>query len=532
MKKSLKKILAFTMAAAMAAGLAACGSSASTSPSAGGSGSAPTVSDEPIKISMYYADNPTLPYMDSWLAVQETAKIAGVDLTVEAIPSTDYNTKVSLALNTGENCPDVILYQDTKGENSSLALNGAIVPISDYPEWTPNFNAMVEKLGLKDDVEELALKDGKRYFMPQLFDQPFYDGGLIMRQDYLEEKGFDAPKTFDDLYEILKAYKADHPDSYPLTTLVAPYVTYRMTMPSFGISFGKSSSSGTGALSYDYEKGEYFEGCISEEAREYLRFMNKLYAEGLLDPEMAAPIDGDVWSTKMATGAAMATYDYYDQIGGVETASEIDGFKLQMYPSLEGPAGAHHQPKSKTGKGIMFPASTAERDDFEQVVRAVDEMFFSEECSTIWCLGVEGTTYTMDGDKIVYSDDLTSSPDGIYKTMQVKYGCGADPFQFVWINEREMSKYDENYAQINKTVAGMEDGNVIQPLPPTPLFDDLTAEDAASLQTPLADSIEVWIDAFVTGSKSLDTDWDAYVAEMKNLQIEEFCKMYNDNLRK
>ena len=54
-----------------------------------------------------------------------------------------------------------------------------------------------------------------------------------------------------------------------------------MTMPSFGISFGKSSSSGTGALSYDYEKGEYFEGCISEEAREYLRFMNKLYAEAV-----------------------------------------------------------------------------------------------------------------------------------------------------------------------------------------------------------------------------------------------------------
>lgn len=532
MKKSLKKILAFTLAAAMTAGLAACGSSASTSPSAAGSGSAPAASDAPIKISMYYADNPTLPYMDSWLAVQKTAEIAGVDLTVEAIPSTDYNTKVSLALNTGENCPDVILYQNTKGENSSLALNGAIVPISDYTDWTPNFNAMVEKLGLKDDVDALALKDGKRYYMPQLFDQPFYDGGLIMRQDYLEEKGLEAPKTFDDLYEILKAYKADYPDSYPLTTLVAPYVTYRMTMPSFGVSFGKSSSSGTGALSYDYEKGEYFEGCISDGAREYLRFMNKLYAEGLLDPEMAAPIDGDVWSTKMATGSAVATYAYYDQIGGVETASEIEGFKLQMYPSLEGPAGAHHQPKSKTGVGIMFPASTAKRDDFEQIVRAVDEMFFSEECSTIWCLGVEGTTYTMDGDKIVYSDDITSSPDGIYKTMQVKYGCGADPFQFVWINEREMSKYDENYAQINKTVSEMEDGNVIQPLPPMPLFDDLTAEDVASLQTPLADSIEVWIDAFVTGSKSLDADWDAYVAEMKNLQIDQFCQMYNDNLRK
>ena len=527
MKKSLKKILAFTMAAAMAAGLAACGSSASTSPSAGGSGSAPAVSDEPIKISMYYADNPTLPYMDSWLAVQETAKIAGVDLTVEAIPSTDYNTKVSLALNTGENCPDVILYQDTKGENSSLALNGAIVPISDYPEWTPNFNAMVEKLGLKDDVEELALKDGKRYFMPQLFDQPFYDGGLIMRQDYLEEKGFDAPKTFDDLYEILKAYKADHPDSYPLTTLVAPYVTYRMTMPSFGISVGKNSADGSYVLSYDYDNKDFFAGAIDDKCKEYFAFLNKLYSEGLLDPEMADPIDGDKWSQKLATGSSMATYAYYDQIGGVEAASEIDGFKLQMYAPLEGPAGAHHQPKSRTGSGIMFPKKTAERDDFERIVRTIDEMFYSEENAKLWCLGVEGETYTMDGDKIVYSDDIVNSADGIYKSMQLKYGCGSDVTQMVWINEREMSKYDENYAEINTEVAAMD--NAIQPVPPTPQFDDLTAEDAASLRTPLGDTFEVWADAFITGKKSTDTDWDAYVAEMKNLSIDQYLQMYNDN---
>ena len=527
MKKSLKKILAFTMAAAMAAGLAACGSSASTSPSAGGSGSAPAVSDEPIKISMYYADNPTLPYMDSWLAVQETAKIAGVDLTVEAIPSTDYNTKVSLALNTGENCPDVILYQDTKGENSSLALNGAIVPISDYPEWTPNFNAMVEKLGLKDDVEELALKDGKRYFMPQLFDQPFYDGGLIMRQDYLEEKGFDAPKTFDDLYEILKAYKADHPDSYPLTTLVAPYVTYRMTMPSFGISVGKNSADGSYVLSYDYDNKDFFAGAIDDKCKEYFAFLSKLYSEGLLDPEMADPIDGDKWSQKLATGSSMATYAYYDQIGGVEAASEIDGFKLQMYAPLEGPAGAHHQPKSRTGSGIMFPKKTAERDDFERIVRTIDEMFYSEENAKLWCLGVEGETYTMDGDKIVYSDDIVNSADGIYKSMQLKYGCGSDVTQMVWINEREMSKYDENYAEINTEVAAMD--NAIQPVPPTPQFDDLTAEDAASLRTPLGDTFEVWADAFITGKKSTDTDWDAYVAEMKNLSIDQYLQMYNDN---
>ena len=109
----------------------------------------------------------------------------------------------------------------------------------------------------------------------------------------------------------------------------------------------------------------------------------------------------------MATGSSMATYAYYDQIGGVEAASEIDGFKLQMYAPLEGPAGAHHQPKSRTGSGIMFPKKTAERDDFERIVRTIDEMFYSEENAKLWCLGVEGETYTMDGDKIAKIDILS-----------------------------------------------------------------------------------------------------------------------------
>lgn len=539
MEKMLKKTLALLLALVMVCGLVACGDTTSETPTtqapaAANNGTAETTAEtakDPIKISMYYADNPTLPYMDSWLTVVETAKLANIDLTVEAIPTgSDYTTKVALALNTGENCPDVILYQSTKGENASLAVNGAIVPISDYSEWTPNFNAWVEKLGLTEEVDALRLGDGKLYYLPALRDAAQYDGGLIMRQDYLEEKGFDAPKTFDDLYEILKAYKEDYPDSYPLTTLVAPYVTYRMTMTAWGISFGKSSSSGSNALSYDYENGEYFVGATSDEAREYLTFMHKLYAEGLLDPEMAPIIDDATWSSKMTSGYSMATYAYYDQIGGLEAASEIEGYDLQLYPSLEGPAGAHHQPKSRVSAGIMFPASTAERDDFEELVRAVDKMFYSEEAVNIWHLGVEGVTYTKEGDEIVFADEIANASEGVFKYMQVKYGCGADPFQMVWINEIDMKKYDENYAEINATVAAMD--NVIQPIPPTPLFDEDAAEEVSAIQSTLIDTIEVWIDNFVSGKKSLETDWDAYVAELESLQVERYCELYNEFLAK
>ena len=122
-----------------------------------------------------------------------------------------------------------------------------------------------------------------------------------------------------------------------------------------------------------------------------------------------------------------------------------------------------------------------------------------------------------------------NSPEGVYKTLQVKYGCGSDVTQMLWINEREMTKYDENYAAINKVVASMD--NVIQEIPPTPMFDDETAEDAGVLQTPLLDAFEVWADAFITGKKSIEKDWDAYVNEMQTLKIDDFCKIYNDNLK-
>ncbi len=505
----MKRFLSLMLAAMMLLGLASVGMAA----------------EAPIEISLYYSDNATLPFRPDWpmfVAIQERFN---VKLNLEPIPIADFGTKVGLALSTGQNAPDVILNTSTGGANASHALNGAVVAISDYPDWTPNFNARVAEFGLEQNVRNLELGNGKRYFMPALYDKPFYDGGLILREDFLAAKGLEAPKTYDDLYNILKAYKEEFPDSFPLTTIVAPRVLYRMTMPSFGMSVGLNSATGTNTLSWNYETGEYFAGAISEEYKAYAAYLNKLLSEGLLDPEMIQ--DGTSTAQKLATGAAMATYGYYDQIGGWEQGSTIEGLKLQMYPPLEGPGGAHHQPKNPTAGGILFPINTASRPDFEQVVRKIDEVFFSEEAAKIWCIGLEGVTYTMDGDTIVYNDEILASKDGIYKYMQNAYGCGADGLQLVWYNAREMTKYDENYARINAEVAAMD--NAIQYIPPTPSFDDLTAEDASLLQTTLSDTFEIWNDDFIYGKKSLETDWDAYVQEMKDKGIEDFLKIYNDN---
>jgi len=491
----------------------------------------PTVVRDKISFSMTYSDNVTLPFKLDWTSVGTAAELFNVDITWEVYPIADYSTTVIAELQTGTDI-DVILYvTPTTGDLASLALGGAIVPISDYVEmgWTPHFSARIAEWDLQGSLNDLRLSDGKHYSLPRVFDAPFYDGGLILREDLLTKFNMQPPKTFDDLYEYLKACKEDNPDSYPLTILVGPRVHYRFTQPSWGVSVGINAATGTHVLSWDYTKKEFFAGAISEQYKSYLEFHAKLYAEGLFDPEFYP--EGDMWMNKMATGAATATYAYYDQIGGVHGNSNIPGIQLNLFPPLIGTNGygAHTQPRNRLGPGIVFSAAAAQRDDFEELVRRVDEMFFSPAGAQLWWGGVEGLTFTMNNGQYEFYEDARNSPDGIYKYLQVAHGLGADPLQHVWVNALEMLKYDENYARINGIVENMS--GAIPYIPGAPLFNEADADRAGLFRAAMADAFNVWAEDFITGAKSLDTDWDDYVAEMTTLGINDMLALFNANKR-
>jgi putative aldouronate transport system substrate-binding protein len=342
-----------------------------------------------------------------------------------------------------------------------------------------------------------------------------------------------VPTTFDELANFMRRYKQDNPTSYPLTQYYGPRIMNRMIQHSWGFHANRNAVSRV--LSYDYSRNTYFAGAISDQYRDFMRFWSKLYAEGLIDPEIAEPISDDSWARKLANGTSIATYAWYDQIGGITAASTIPGFKLNLYPPLRGPVGAHHVPQSKTAGGPIFPIATSQRADFERVVRAVDTMFFSKEAETLWCLGVEGQTYTMQGNTVNFIPSLVNSPDGVYKAGQLQYGIGVGGLQYLWVNAREMTKYDDYYAQLNNTVAAMP--NAIRSTAPSPKYPDTPAgirdaERADALMMTLWDIYVVWDNNFLTGAKSIESDWNAFVNEMTSSGINEFLTLYNNNLQR
>ena len=526
-----KKTLALLLALVMVLGLAACAADepveTTAAPQAGNDATEPVATEpaEPVNITIYYPDSSTAPYKEDWLALTETAKLANANVTVEAIPEGEYSTPVNLVLDTQENCPDVIMFQEIYGSKASLCMNGGVVPISQYSDWTPNFNAMVEKLGLTDQVNNLKLADGNRYILPALYESLDYTGGLILRADFLEANGFEDPKTFDDLYEILKAYKEQNPDSYPMVHYLATYITHRMIMPAWGCPVGYWVAPYLGSIAWDYESETYYNTATSDVYREYLQFMNKLSAEGLLDPEASAD---DVWSQKLTSGQAICTYAYYDQIAGLEAASEIEGFDLKLYLPLEGPAGALGENRGQAYRGLLFPAAVAEREDFEQVVRAVDKMFYSEEAAKIWQIGVEGVSYNVVDGEIVFTDDVVNSEVGVNKYLQQQYGCGTSGFQSVVFDEYLLLKFDEEFAGIYAAATEM---GANQPYAPEPWFDDIAAEEASMIGNgAMFDLVETCREQFINGDLDVNDDavWADYCAQMEEAGLQEYLDLYNE----
>lgn len=59
-------------------------------------------------------------------------------------------------------------------------------------------------------------------------------------------------------------------------------------------------------------------------------------------------------------------------------------------------------------------------------------------------------------------------------------------------------------------------------------MDEETSARLSQLSTPLTDYVKSSFVEFITGKKDLDTDWDAYVAGLENLNYSEYVQINQD----
>ncbi|TDQ42969.1 carbohydrate ABC transporter substrate-binding protein (CUT1 family) [Aureibacillus halotolerans] len=474
-----------------------------------------------------------------------------VSLNWDVAPTDALTDRRQLLLASGD-YPEVFL----EGKFSSTDLltygsQGVFLPLNDLiEEHAPNITAMMDKSEVFR--EAITAPDGNIYALPR-FNECYhctYSQKYWMNEDWLNAVGMEMPKTTDDLYEVLKAFKTEDPngngeaDEIPLTGAPDKYVWNGNIDAYLMNSFIYNDNDKYLLL----ENGKVDFAANKPAWRDGLSYMNKLYEEGLIDQAAFTQNDqaigqlgnreGDEVVGSVTTALISYLVDTYDP--------EAERHKhWTIVPPLEGPEGVQ---LAGVEKGIAeFQFAITNKATEAQQVKAIEiaNYLFSEEGSLYSEYGPsEGSGWKMaeaeeknikgepakysyynlperDPNVVVNESWSLVGPKDLSNDFRDLFAEGQDPLTAEGYGTR-LAQATEVYAPYAPEEY-YPTGVYIRP-------DD--TEAAAQITTAIQDYVESNLAQFIVGSKDIDKEWDAYVEGFEGLGLDQYLDIYQSAIEK
>ncbi|PRZ09537.1 carbohydrate ABC transporter substrate-binding protein (CUT1 family) [Isoptericola sp. CG 20/1183] len=487
------------------------------------------VATEPVEFGLLYRDHPNYPFKEDWSIVQHLEQDNNVTFDYENVPLEDMQQKRSVLIGSGE-APD-IMPATYPGDEVQFIGGGAILPISDYVQYMPNFQQKVSDWGLTEEIEAQRQADGKYYMIPGLHEVAKHQYSVAIRQDLWDAAGLEHPTTWDEFAEQLAVIAEENPDlDHAMTdrwSINGPIeATMMAAAPNFGTNAGWNYGQG---LQWDADAGAYEYAGASDEYRSLVQYFADLVADGLLDPE-ALTQDDDQAKEKFASGQAAAIgsndqvlLEYRDAFA--ETGDSDAEIKQIVVPG--GPAGDLIPGGTRRESGLMFSAQAAEQDDFLAMLQFVDWLYYSDEGLEFAKWGVEGETFERQGDERVLVDEVgwgELNPDAP-KLLNADFGY----YNGVWSIAHGSTEDLDKSMMSDEVIEFMDGMNAVKselPIPPAVQYDEMQQEQAGLQQTTLQDIVMQNTAQFMLGDRPM-SEWDAYVAELVGAGMTDYVDRAN-----
>lgn len=483
---------------------------------------------KPLDVSLLWTDWPDLPVKDSWKIFDEIKKRTNVSLDLTHIPFSDAIEKRSLLISAGD-APSVIPLVYT-GEEEPFVSSGAVLPVSDYVKYMPNFQKYVAKWDLQDMVDNLKQSDGKSYMLPGLQEVSVPVFTLILRKDIFDEVGAKIPQTWDELRDGLVKIKAKYPDSLPLADgfegqSMLNYASHAFgTRAGWGFGDGMQANAKTGKLEYTAATDEY---------KGLVEFFHGLVKDGLLDPESFTAADSGggaaTIAEKFANGKVFAASGASGTVTEFGTAlNETVGegkYELVQIAPPGGEAGQIVEPRN-FWHGFMLSSKLKESPNFLATIQFLDWLYYSPDAREMLRWGVEGETYTKDADgkialKPEYSlDAFAINPDG---ATDLQKDLGFSTFLSEATESRSLKESYNSAQFVDYLDAVLASRTPREPYPSAPLKEG-ELEQASLIATPLKDTVDTNTLKFILGQRDL-SEWDSYVSELESGGLQNYIKL-------
>jgi putative aldouronate transport system substrate-binding protein len=462
-------------------------------------------------------------------AYKEAEKITGIK--VDFIhPTIGQQVEQFNLLMASQSLPDVIYYNwsETPGGASKALGDNKIIRLNEYiDKYAPNFKKILESNA--EIKKQCTLEDGSIYSFPFLRTQSEAlnaTWGFQIRKDWLDKLGLSSPKTIDEWYEVLKAFKERDPnengknDEIPFTGTGGLPSRLQEFSPAFGVLGG-----------FYLENGKIAYGPIQNKYKSFLETMSKWYKEKLIDQEIATN-DNIAFTHKMTSDIAGSfNGGVFSGMGNLTNTIRKINPKFQLI-AVSWPLGAEKKPYitgSFDTKALSYGAAISSNSKYiKEIVQYLD-FAYSEKGHMLFNFGIEGESYVMENGYPKYTDYILNNPNGLTTDQALAQYA-------ISIMDGPMNQ-DIRY--LNQMLQLPEQKQAVFDIW-TKADDSLVLPQGLSLSKEQANKISIimskitnyqreMITKFVMGEIPI-TDFNDYVGKIKDMGIDEAIDVYQDAL--
>lgn len=415
-----RKVVSLMLVSAMVAGmLAGCGSdsgsskggsSTETGSAAEASSSGETADDaddkSPITFEYFNADGKN----GNWdnPVAKAITEATGVTLDVSYPVASQGDAKEDVALMiANDEYPDMIY---AKGSATDLYQAGALIDMTDLIEkYGPNikkmYGAEMEKLKWSQDdpgIYQLSYAGVNQKTLTT-------GGSCQIQWAALKENDYKYPKTLDEYEKMIKSYLAAHSKTEDGLDMIG--ITMSASDWHWMITLGNpagliaDASPDNGQWIIDDEYNVHYKH-VTDEEKEYFKWLCRMYNEGILDPNFATQTDDD-YIAKVASGRVVAITDAEWHYSQCEATLVADGKVDQTYVGLPVTLREDQVEKALLYQGTTVGWGIGITKSCEDPVRAIKFLDYlcSDEGQILYHWGIEGENYFLDDDGQPYRTD-------------------------------------------------------------------------------------------------------------------------------
>lgn len=477
------------------------------------------ITEEETTLTLWMRTEPfTIAYpeitMDNATFYKEMAERTNVNVEITGVIAFQATENFNLMVASGEYCDMIGRFATfyTAGLDAGID-NGVIVDMGEFLEdYMPNYNYALQT----NDIfrRDCTTAEGRVGAANSLYE--ISEGeqiGPVIRQDWLDELGLDMPVTYDEYYEVLKAFQnAGHDGALALRW--------------DGVNSGNYLAAGFGAAGFydDTEvavpflniDGTVVFGAMEDGYREYLQLMADWYAEGLIYQDFYS-LDTSTYPQNLSNGTFGISVIDRGQFTSTQLALEAIDPKADLVGLKDARKDAdevlHIQYLDQTvSDGYSISTSC---ENVEVAAKYLDYLY-TEEGSILAGYGVEGEglTYDAEGnpqfsDLVLHNDTYPCTPAMV---LYATYGCPG-----IFDGSRYFGAYDERTMNAIE-LWGEDEQDWLYPKNASLTVDE--SDEYASILSEVRTHVQEMTLKYITGAESLDT-WDTYVQDLIDMGIED-----------